>query len=168
MSSKKKYQLLWLGISLFCLIAWWLAFSKTWSAYQQSKQIQNQLVEAGSAWQEIEYYEQQLNQIEEQNNRPFTPSLLFNEVTNFCQEKQLSILQMPASTIYKEQGIEILHNPIKVKGDFVPIVELLYELEQQQQLGNIVSVEFETKRNVQNRQKELSATFYLQNIKTKP
>ena len=89
-------------------------------------------------------------------------------MTNFCQEKQLSILQMPASTIYKEQGIEILHNPIKVKGDFVPIVELLYELEQQQQLGNIVSVEFETKRNVQNRQKELSATFYLQNIKTKP
>ena len=166
MTSKKKYQLLCLGTILFFFIAWQLAFGKTWAAYQQTHQIQNKLVQAGNAWQEIEYYEQQLKKINKQSSRIFTPELLFSEVTNFCQKKKLAIIQMPLSTKYIEQGIEVLHNPIQVKGSFKATVELLHELEQKQQLGNIVSVEFKTKRNIKSRQLELITTLYLQNIKT--
>lgn len=166
MNNKKKYQLLWGGIALFSIIAWWLAFGKTWSIYTDNLVMKKQLAKADNAWQEIEYYEQQLKTIEKQNSRPFTPALLFSEVTDFCQQHQLSIIKMPASTIYTEQEIEILQNPIEVQGHFVPMVELIYELEQKQQLGNVVSVVFDTKKNIRSRQKELTATIYLQNIKT--
>jgi type II secretory pathway component PulM len=168
MNYKQKYQLLLGGIALFLVIAYWLAFGKTWTAYQTTNQLQQQLSSAGQAWQQIEGYQRQLKQLEsEQNNQFFTQNYLFQKVTTFCQENKLAIQEMPESMVYEQQDVEILHNPIKVEGTFVPIVQLLYNLEQKQQLGRIVSVEFNLGKNYQSRQTELTASIQLQNIQNK-
>jgi hypothetical protein len=168
MNYKQKYQGLLGGIVLFLVIAYYLAFGKTWTAYQTTNQLQQQLSNAGQAWQEIEGYQRQLKKLEsEQNNQFFTQNYLFQKVTTFCQENKLAIQEMPESIVYEQQDVEILHNPIKVEGTFVPIVQLLYNLEQKQQLGRIVSVEFNLGKNYQSRQAELTANIHLQNIQNK-
>ena len=167
MNYKQKYQLLLGGIALFLIITYFLAFGKTWTAYQKTTQLQEQLSSAGQAWQEIESYQRQLKKLEsEQNNQSFTQNYLFQKVTEFCQENKLSIQEMPESIVYKQQDMAILHNPMKVEGTFIPIVQLLYELEQKQQLGRIVSVEFNLGKNHQSRQPELTANIQLQNIQS--
>ena len=168
MNYKQKYQLLLAGIALFMLIAYWLAFGKTWAAISNSQQMQTQLSSASQAWQQIEQYQKQLKTLEsEQHNQHFTQNYLFQKVTSFCQEHQLAIQEMPQSKIYEQQDMEILHNPIKVEGTYLPMVQLLYDLEQTQKLGRIVSVEFKLGKNYQTRSKELTADIYLQNIQSK-
>lgn len=168
MNYQKKYKLLLGGMALFLLLAYWLAFSKTWTAYQKASTLEQQLSSAGQAWQDIESYQQQIKQLEaQQNNQSFTQNYFFQKVASFCQERQLAIQAMPESVIYEQQEVEILHNPIQVEGHFVPMVELLYHLEQEKQLGRVVSVEFNLGKNYQNRQEELTASIYLQNIQNK-
>lgn len=165
MTYKQKYQLLLVGILAFTFIAYWLAFGKTWAAYSKTKTLQQQLSNADQAWKQIQTYQQQLKELEaEQNNQNFSQNTLFQKVTNFCHDKKLAIREMPESKVYKQQDIKILHNPIKVEGSYIPIVQLLYELEQKQKLGKVVSVEFNLGKNLQNRKKELVASIYLQNI----
>lgn len=165
MDYKKRYQLLLLGAGLFLVIAYWLAFGKTWRLRQEVVQLDQQRSSAGQAWQEIEHYEQQLAQLEtKQGSGAFTQNQLFQTVTAFCQERQLAIQDLPESSIYKEQDLHILHNAIQVQGAFIPMVQLIYLLEQERRLGRVVSVDFETKRNPRSRQEELRATIHLQNI----
>ena len=169
MDYKKKYQLLLAGIVCFCFLSYWLAFGKTWSAYKKTQQLQQQHSNAGQAWQQIEQYQRQLNQLEaQQSNQNFTQNRLFQQVTAFCQERQLAIQDMPESMVYNEQDMQILHNPIKVEGAFIPMVQLLHELEQTQRLGRIVSVDFNLAKNHRSRQTELTASIYLQNIQNNP
>jgi len=165
MNYKQKYQALLGGIVLFLVIAYCLAFGKTWTAYQTTTQLQQQLSSAGQAWQQIESYQGQLKELEsKQNNQFFTQNYLFQKVTTFCQENRLAIQEMPESIVYKQQDVEILENPIKVEGTFVPMVQLLYNLEQKLQLGRVVSVEFNLGKNYQSRKSELTANIQLQNI----
>ena len=167
MDYKKKYQLFLGGVVVFLFLSYWLAFGKTWNAYRASQQLTQQQSSAGQAWQQIEQYEQQLAHLEKQQGNPsFSQNYLFQQVTTFCQEQGLSIQSMPESIVYKEQDMQILHNPITVEGAFIPMVKLLYELEQQQHLGQVVSVDFKLGKNYQSRQQELTAAIYLQNIKT--
>jgi len=164
MSNKKKFKYLIGGLIIFTIVAWLLAFGKTWKVYLHVHQMENRLAEVGGAWQKIENYQKQLDQLEEQHNHHFTEVYLFDEITIFCQQHQLAIQEMPESKIYEEQGMQILQNPIKVEGAYIPMVELLYELEQKQQLGRVVSVKFQFGKNIQNRKEELTAKIHLQNI----
>ena len=165
MDYKKRYQLLVGGAFLFLLLAYWLAFGKTWALYQEVSELEERQANAGQAWQEISSFEQQLEQLDAQQNNPsFTQNQLFQKVTAFCQEQQLAIQAMPESAIYEEQDVSILHNSIQVQGAFIPMVRLIYALERQQQLGRVVSVEFSTKKNLRTRNRELSASIALQNI----
>lgn len=168
MDYQQKYKLLLGAIALFLVVAYWLAFSKTWQAYQTSAALEQQLSSAGQAWQDIESYQQQIQQLEaQQNNQSFTQNYFFQKVTSFCQEQQLAIQDMPESRVYEQQDVEILHNPLKVEGQFIPMVRLLYHLEQEEQLGRVVSVEFNLGKNYQSRKEELTAHIHLQNIQNK-
>lgn len=165
MDYKKRYQLLLSGAAVFLVIAYWLAFGKTWRLRQEVVQLEQQRSSAGQAWREIEHYEQQLAQLEaNQGSGTFSQNQLFQTVTAFCQERQLSIQALPESRIYNEQDLNILHNQIQIQGAFIPMVQLIYLLEQEQSLGRVVSVDFGTKRNPRSRQEELCATIHLQNI----
>lgn len=165
MDYQKKYRLLIGGAVLFLLLAYLLAFSKTWTAYQTANQLEQRLSNAGQAWQEIEEYQRRLDQLEtQQSGSSFTPNQLFQHVAAFCQDHHLAIQAMPASTVYQQQDVEILHNPIHVQGAFIPMVKLLYDLERTQHLGRVVSVEFALERNYQSRLEELTAKIHLQNV----
>lgn len=165
MDYKKRYKLLLGGAALFLLVAYWLAFHKTWNLRQEVVQLAQQRSNAGQLLQEIGYYEQQLAQLEaQQGSSTFTQNQLFQSVTNFCQEHRLIIQALPESRIYPEQDLHILHNEIQVTGAFIPIVQLIYTLEQEEHLGRVVSVDFGSKRNPRSREEELIATIHLQNI----
>lgn len=169
MNYKKRYQLLLGGAILFLVVAYWLAFSKTWRLRQEVVQLEQQRSNAGQLLQDIQHYEHQLTQLEaQQGNGAFTQNQLFQSVTTFCQEHQLAIQALPESRIYQEQDLHILHNEIQVQGAFIPMVQLIYALEQEQHLGRVVSVDFGSKRNPRSRQEELSASIYLQNIQNLP
>ena len=169
MTEQQRYRLLLGGAFLFLLLAYGLAFGKTWDLYQETQQLDQQRSSAGRAWQEIEQYQQQLQQLEaQQGPGRFDPNDLFQSVTAFCQEHQLAIQSMPESAQYQEQDLVILHHTIQVQGAFVPMVQLLYALEQEQQLGRVVSVAFSAKRNNRTRTRELTATIALQNIQKQP
>ncbi|BDS14298.1 hypothetical protein [Aureispira anguillae] len=165
MNYKQKYQALLGGIVLFVVLAYFLAFGKTWTAYRTTTQLEQRLSNAAQAWKDIETYQHQLNQLsKEQNNQHFTPNNLFQKVTGFCQENKLGIKGMSEPTVYQQEDMVILQNAIRVEGTFIPMVELLYTLEQKEQLGRVVSAEFELTKNYQSRKKELIGTIYLQNI----
>lgn len=165
MDYKKKYRLLLGGAFLFLLLAYALAFGKTWAAYRATARLEQQLSNAGRAWQEIESYERELRQLDtEPSGTPFSQNALFQRVADFCQEHRLAIQAMPESTVYREQDLQLLHNTIRVQGDFIAMVRLLYYLEQEQRLGRIVSVEFALERNYQRRAEELTAHLHLQNV----
>lgn len=169
MNYKQKYQLNLAAIAVFFMLAYWLAFSKTWNSYRSVIKLEQQSSSAGQAWQEIESYQHQLSALDgRQNNQSFTQNGLFQKVTAFCQEHRLAIQEMPESFIYEQQDLTILHNPIKVEGNFIPMVKLLYLLEKEEQLGRVVSAEFKLGKNYQSRKQELTAKIHLQNIQNKP
>lgn len=167
MTPKKRYQLLLAGLVIFLLLAYQLAFGKTWALRQDIQRLEAQKQAASTAAQDIQQYQTALAELDQQQQHPaFSPNLLFDLVTEFCQKEGLDIKAMPAAQVFQEEDLKILHHPIQVAGNYLSMVKLLYELEQVKRLGRIASVQFELLKNYQSRQKELVATIALQNIQS--
>ena len=162
---KKKYHILLSGTFLFCLLAYWLAFGKTWNLYCSVQQLQQQKSSATGILQEINALQKQTEKMNKgQQNKGFTQNYFFQSMTAYCQEQKLAIHEMPQSKIYRQEDLEILQNHLLVEGNFVPMVRLINELEDKQQLGRVVSAEFMLTKNFQSRKNELTAALSIQNI----
>jgi hypothetical protein len=90
---------------------------------------------------------------------------ILNIVSDFCSKYELILKDFPQPIVYTEKKYIVETSIFEVEGEFHKLLKLVYELEQVNIVGKIMSVEYEIKRNYKTKSFALSATIYLLNIK---
>lgn len=120
---------------------------------------------------ELAATQKQLNKIEQVISADATltgkiQQMLIEKVNRICDEKQLKITEVPSPVSYAQAGYEIITNQLEVEGDYLGLVELVHRMENEFEQARVVSVNYYSKKNLQNNKYKLYARIYFQNIKS--
>jgi type II secretory pathway component PulM len=122
---KQRWRLALVGIALLCVLAWKLNISKAIQAKREVTQLKARLTEAKLAGQEIARLESNTQVA----TGPREPDAVFNLITAFCEEKNLSIEDLPSPKRYEEEGLKFERQHIKLKGELLPMIQLVNQIE---------------------------------------
>lgn len=158
------------GFFIFLLICYFLSIKKTVRLKSQCSDFREKLTFAEDAPVQILALEKRLAEIENligTNIREFDfQELLYEKVSNYCQEDGLILAGFPRTHSYREQEYEVETNIVIVEGMYLKLLKLLYTLEQKDRLGKVVSVKFATETDYRTRKTRLNTSIYFQNIKS--
>ena len=169
-SYKNKFFAL-IGLTiLFAVIAYTLAFKKTFMIKEEYKKIKSQLEIVDKAPEEIARYEKKMREYNSLLDIDLTENkdaqeILLEEISNYCEEHKMILKEMPRIHISSDQGYEVWTNTVVIGGDFIQLLKLLNNMEKQKVFGTISSVKFHSEENFRSRRRFLTMTMYIQNIK---
>jgi len=165
---KKRTKYILIGTVIFLLVIYLLAIKKTVNLYQQNKTLTRQVDLAKDAPRGIKGYQERINDIDSKLSHyisEYDQEYVLELVSNFCLKHHLLLSEFPKSETQEESDLLIETSTITAEGGFTNLLRLVYELEQNQNVGRISSVEFKTKKDFSRRKRVLFVTIYLQNIK---
>ncbi|HIA11325.1 MAG TPA: hypothetical protein EYN69_04525 [Flavobacteriales bacterium] len=167
---KKKNIILTVTAVIFLFLSYELAFEKTMAVNNSCSELEKQLELAVNAPGQIALLQSKLQSIERvigsQTDSGIDPQQqLLEFVSNYCESEKITLVEFPKPLSHAADDYSIETNIFIVKGNFVKILKLVYELEQSQSVGKIVSVDYKSKKNLRTKRLELKATIFLQNIK---
>lgn len=169
MPYRKKLILLGAGAFLFALFAYVLSVKKTVnviSEYHSTKEVLESNINSA---EQVDALQTKLSELERyfgvnKNASDNFHETLLETVSVFCNENKLVLKNFPEAMIYNSGEFSIETDPVIVKGGYVNLVKLIYELEQKNKLGNVASVAFETVVDSKTKTKSLILKIYVQNI----
>ena len=94
-----------------------------------------------------------------------TQQLVLEKVTAYCEDQRVELKKFPKPLLENAQNYQVETIQFVVEGGFIPLLKLIYEFEQTDHLGKVVSVDFNVKKELRSRKERLYATFFIQNIK---
>lgn len=147
-----------------------MSIRKTFGLKSQCNDFEEQLISASDAPNKITQLENKLNSINKTIGTNITSDLDFQElllekVSNYCNDNKLILKELPQTHIYKNRDYNIETNMVVVEGSFIKLLKLVYMLEQEFKLGKVISVKFESEKDLITKKIRLSASIYFQNIK---
>jgi len=169
---KKKNLLLLIVAVLVGFMVYFLAVKKTAAAYSEFNENKIRVEQAASAPLLAEQMEKELivmdSKIASQNNHyENVDEALLSLITTYCQNHHAVLREFP-ETSYSEDGeLSIETRQFRIGGNFFTLINLVYLLEQKYNLGKLVSVNYQLKKDFKTKEMQLTATIFLQNIKKK-
>lgn len=165
---KQKWQFLLAGSLIFLLIVYLAAIQKTIALYQVNQDLKEQTA-SFSAGRTAEQ-QQRLGQLDAVLDAYTADSLksqesLLEAVSTFCQQNGIRLKEFPQAVASEQNSARIETYKITAQGSFHKLVQLVYELEQQNRSGRVASATFELRTDVRTRSRNLFLILYLQNIR---
>lgn len=111
--------------------------------------------------QENNYLDSILRQKDISFENSFQQTLL-KKLNDFSKRKSMDIISFKQPHVYSDNSTVLMSYEFQVKGDFKSLLQLTNIIERQQ-LGTLISINFEKKRNYRNNREELTGLFYIQN-----
>jgi hypothetical protein len=168
--TKSKYLLV--GGLIFLLLAYMLAFSKTVNLYIENSNLKKKLIIAEEAPEKRRLMEVKSNVLKEKLSSYFADSLrdkdhLLEVVSYFCQKNNLLLKKFPNEEFYEEKEFIVGTTEMKIEGNFINLLKLLYLLEQKEAVGRVSSSSFDMVFDNKRKKNVLVLTIYLQTLKIK-
>ena len=170
LSYKKKNLFLLAATLIFALLSYSLAVKKTFILNAECKVLESQLMQASSAPKKIINLEKKMSMIDNligntnQTNDPAQKTLL-GIVSAYCQKNNIILKEFPKALSSRENELLIETNVFTIQGDFIKLLNLVYQLEQKNKIGKLASLKFQRKKDNETKNTTLLATVYLRNIK---
>lgn len=157
------------GFVLMSILSWNLAISETVELSSKCSRIEDENLRMGSTLRDIQSYEQKIYTLNAQVGMgdvqlTEVQQQLLSLITDFGKKNAIHLRKFPAPQQMVNSGYAISTIPVKVEGPYVALIRLLHEIEFTDNLGKVVSVDFEAERNRKTKRRELNATIYLQYI----
>ncbi len=154
---------------LLSFLSWNLAISETVGLASNCQKIEEDNLRMGSTLKEISSYEKKVHLLNAQvgmGDAQLTnvQQQLLALITDFGKKNSIHLRKFPAPIQIQNSGYSVSTIPVVVEGPYVALVRLLHEIEFTDQLGKVVSVDFEKELNRKTKRMELNATIYLQYI----
>jgi len=168
-SHKNKLIVVLLVGILFFPISYKLAFSKTFAARRELRQMNTKLANMEDAPGQIIEVKRKLkslsNIIDSDSVAGGLQNKVLNEISDICTKNGLLLKEMPPmyKNIDNVYCIETIN--VQVSGSFHKLLKLLFQIESPEKNFNIVSTSFYTIENKQKKQKQLVLSLYIQTIK---
>lgn len=167
---KTKNRLLLIASILLAFASYQLSFKKTIEAYRACTNSEAKLELASNAPElvnELENKVAKMNALLGNQNKDnkLQEQALLELVTHYCQENDAVLRDFPQNVSSLQEHMLVTTNRFVVEAKFATLVKLVYLLEQKNNLGKVVSVRYQYKKDNKTREMALTATIYLQNIK---
>ena len=171
MSLKQRNILFVFGFLFLIWIAYTFSFSKTIEASQSYTKLKHQdelftsaSQNLNSLHQQVEYYNFVLNNYQISAKNSFQNNLL-NSLNEYSKTHKLKIINFKNPHQFHLNDNSIQETYIfTVESDFKSIVNLIYMLEQYHKFGEIVSANFEKKKDFKTNLEYLQCEIYLQRV----
>ena len=150
-------------------LAWQFAIKPTIKARKKNKQYKKVQNRAEGAEVQIIQYQKMLTSYDAdlENKAAFSRETLLAEVNSFCKNKNIRVNDFADVKMYEEGSYSIQDNELKVQGAFKDMIALIYHLEQESPYYQIVSVNFNKKRDLRNRKEVLISSIRIRHIENK-
>jgi len=89
---------------------------------------------------------------------------LLSTINSFADTTNISIVSFQNPHVFKTNDTKTLTHSFTVKGNFNTITRLLFKLEQEYKLGNIISVNYQKNKNYRRNSEYLQCTILLQQV----
>jgi hypothetical protein len=162
-SQKNKYLLA--ATPLILILLYVAAIGRTVQLYTSNRQLEEKINQARAVKpleKELRILNASLHAYRSDTLKDH--SYLMELVSNFCQQKHLTLQSFPAPTFSQEENVRVETYVITTAGDFRSMLELTYELEQVQAAGRISSVDFRSAMDSKRKKPVLTCTIHLQKI----
>jgi hypothetical protein len=167
---KNKNRLLLIGSVLFLYIAWTSAFGKTFKLKNECIKLEEQMKlavdipeKSAQLKKEIARMEQ-LTGLSKKIENP--QQALLDIASSYCNKNNTVLREFPKTINSKQNNLEVETNVFVVEGPFIKLLNLAYLLEQKNKIGKVASVNYISKVDQKTQRTILTATIYLQNIKS--
>lgn len=170
MSLKQKNIALLIGLLLLFWLSYRFSFSKavnTKNKYHQLKldealfkNIPDKIFKLN---QENVYLDSLLTKHQISSESSFQNNLLQN-ISFFAKENDLQIISFNEPHLFSKDGGTLNTYSFSIKGNYTSINKLIYNLEQKNKFGRILSVKFEKKRNFRTNRRFLICEILLRRI----
>ena len=170
MNSQQKNIGLLVGFLVSVFIAYHFAIKQTIEAKKRNVVLLKEKDLVDNAVTKIEYLHQKNNNLSSlltSNNISIKSSfqqMLLEKITKFSKEKNITIIAFNQPHKIENNQTEIETYSFELKGNFVSLLKLINYVEHQQ-LGELISVNFEKKKNYKTNRNYLTSTIFLQKIK---
>ncbi len=171
LSNKHKSIVLFIGM-LFAIISTYnLAFEKTLDLKSQCSKITGKLNHLENAPRHINEITAQIENIDHRvgKNKQFVDAeeLLLEKAGRLCQQEDVIFKEFPGNHTVTNKEYQLVSYSLILQGEFISLLKILYELEQDFPYGKIAAVHFFTEKDVRTGKKELNMKMIIQSIKLK-
>jgi hypothetical protein len=169
-SYRKRVFFLGAGAVLALILSYTLAISETVKVRRELIAMQENLSKVSSAPRTISLLERKTTELDLKigsvnNGYPDFQKGLLDEVSRYCSAHSLILRDFPQVHSFKTQDYEFITGYAKVEGSFIPLVQLLYNLERKSESGRICSVDFNCLEDRKAKKLRLTMSFYIQIVK---
>lgn len=164
----KTLALLPIGI-IVCYICYHFAFSKTIAAYMDIAKSTSWIKKHGNYNQQIKTVEKQLKanpySVPKTTKSSMSQDILLQNISEYSKGKNIRINQIPETKYAIEGSYTVETNMYRIQGNFIDLIQLVYEIEHIQKLAKVSSLTIQQQLDRTNKNTYTEATIYLQNIK---
>lgn len=169
MTNKTKNIVLLSGFVVALLLCYKLAISKTLALKTNYNELNHQELlfkntprQLSLLKQKQRYYDSILTKY--QRNGSSVQNNLLKTITSFAKSNNLKVIEFLEPHIYNQDDHNIKTYLFTLEGNFNAILKLTYKLEQQTKFGEIISINFEKKKNFRTGKYFLQASILLKSF----
>jgi hypothetical protein len=169
MSDKQKNSLLIAVFISLCIISYVFSIQKTIDLKvrlvgleEEKELVLNASERIFSLQQENKYLDTILKQKELSIENSFQQTLL-NKINDFSKKEKIEIISFQEPHVFSQNNTHLNTYSFEIKGSFNALLNLVNRLEKLQ-LGELVSVNFEKKKNYRRNRQELVGEFFIQKL----
>lgn len=169
MNLKLKNRILVAGCVLLLFTVYKLAISKTIETQKVATILNKEKLLLNNVSNKISYLKQQEQQLDSilksynvSINNSFQQTLLQN-ITSFSKKNRLQVIAFNKPHEYNSSMTKLSTYSFELKGNFAPLLKLINHIEKLQ-LGELISVHFEKKKNYRTNSNYLTCKILLQKV----
>lgn len=165
---KTKVRYLFIGTGIIFILAYFLAIQKTIKLKGEVSALKQRSEQSSGTSAELAMLQNRLESLDAIISRQGSGEVretLLGVLTSYCQKNGILLKAFPETIIEKGNEANIETNVFTVEGAFIPLLKLLYVLEQKQRIGKVSSALYQTHIDPKTKRNLLSAVVYIQNVK---
>jgi len=164
LSYQQKTKALLFGSVLFLLLIYTVSIKPTINLYRDIGMLKNKSAQAVEAPARIAKIKNELEQLQGNTFNLNNKEALLGEITRFCEENKLLIVNLPIASTYEEGNYEVESRKLDVQGSFNDILGLVYLIEYEKSLGVVSSLSFIRKKDPRTKKNKLTGQLVLRSI----
>jgi hypothetical protein len=170
LSEKYKLYLILSGLLLSLIICYNIAFKSTFLLALDYKQLKLRVQEAEDMPAQTAMLQKQLSELNknyfnEIHGFDDSHELILEKMSRLASRYSVMVTEYPTVHIHKSSTVQVETHTIMLKGGFLDLLHVLYELEVKEKTGRIVSVDYFTETNRKTKVKSLYMRVYIQNYR---
>jgi len=169
MSDRQKNIALVGGFLLLLIISYVFSIQKTFelktklNSLEKDKELLSNATERIFNLQQENLYLDSILQLKDVSIENSFQQTILNRLNSFSKNESIEIISFQEPHSFKENTTRLDSYSFEIKGNFNALLKLVNTLEKQQ-LGEIISLNFEKKKNYRRNKQELMVAFHIQKL----